>query len=64
MSRWTYTSGMKGYTIYEDGEFRGGAMVLNRPRHWRHQRANVKMFRELAQTECARREEAGRCRAR
>jgi hypothetical protein len=53
----TYTSNSCGYTLFKDGAAVGGAMTLStathtsdgRVRHWRHRRADIKMFREAGQ---------------
>ncbi len=52
---WTFTADCKGYMLYRDGVPQGGAGVLERPRHWRHQRANRVMFAEQARRECQQR---------
>lgn len=57
---WTYTSDSCGYTLFKDGVMQGGGRTLGtathtadgRIRHWRHRRADSKMFRETAQRLC------------
>lgn len=60
---WTFESNAQGYMLFQNGEPVGGAGTLGtathasngKRRHWRHVRANAKMFREEAERECVRR---------
>lgn len=60
---WTYTSNSCGYMLYKDGKPMGGAGTNSTPthtkdgriRHWQHRRADAKMFAEIGQRECDKR---------
>jgi hypothetical protein len=48
----TYTYTVNGYEVFYKGKSLGGAGVLlprQKPLHWRHARANLKLFREDAE---------------
>jgi len=50
----TYEADAKGYRLFYKGRYIGGANEggwKEKPLHWRHARANVKMFGEQAQME-------------
>ena len=55
--RYTYSSNSCGYTVFKDGAAVGGATTLGTAthtcdghvRHWRHRRADFKMFRDDGQ---------------
>ncbi len=54
----TYTSDSRGYMLFKDGQPIGGAGTIARAwekkkRHWRHVRADVKMFSEAGKREAA-----------
>ena len=64
---WTYSSNSCGYMLYYKdkaimGAASGGTVTHTadgRVRHWRHRVADVKMYAQQAQAECARLNKAG-----
>ncbi len=60
---WTFTSDSCGYKIFCNGRFKYGGMTLGmatytsdgKVKHWTVRRADVKMFHDIAKSECDRR---------
>lgn len=50
-SRLSFKADARGYMITYKGQNLGGAGVMNKPKHWRHQQKNIQQFTEHARME-------------